>query len=212
MESLICAASVSGGTGVVVKKKSLFVLIFAFMVWILISGCEIAEPASTEELADNYVLETEITQEFIKGYVEGRVGKIYSTRWFDFEIISMEHVDSYSTEYRGDSWIMLDVIVEETNTSDKFIGMGTFDFYAAIDVFPDIENALYKLYPNDPFPDDTDTMMPLEFELAPGETVRYHMIFEYPNEVRGAQLVYTEIDEYDNEGATVSIPIPEMDE
>jgi hypothetical protein len=191
-------------------KNGLNILVLTLMICLLTNGCsENANYLPNRESAEEPVLTVGQIKEFMKSNVSGQIGRTYASKWFDFTIISIEHVDYYAGVYQSESKAMLDILVEETNTSNKPIGMGTFDFYIAIDFFPDIDNDPYKLYPYDPFDDET-TMMPTEFELAPGETVSYHMIFEYPDEVIEAQLIYTEVDEYDNEGATVSIPIPEM--
>jgi hypothetical protein len=137
---------------------------------------------------------------FLKGNVTGEVDKVYSTEWFNFAVRSIEKVDEYAGYSAEEGFILLDVVVEELNTFSEDIPMGTFDFYLDSDTFIDY------IFPLDPL---DDTMMPTEFSLSPSEDVKYHLLYEIPDGVADLRLMYTEIDEEDNEGATFTITVPE---
>ena len=136
----------------------------------------------------------------ISGNVKGEVGKSYSTQWFEFTVESIMAVDSYAGYVPQEGNILVDVFITEKGTFDDAepSPMGTFDFYMDSDTFYDY------VYPLDPL---DSTMMPEEFDLAYGETVTYHMVYEVPAGLNDLKLMYTEIDERDTEGATFTINV-----
>jgi hypothetical protein len=134
--------------------------------------------------------------QLLEGDVTGEIGKDYRTEWFSFNIASVEEVSEYAGYTPTEDYTLVDVIVSETCIFDQAIPMGTFDFYMDSDSFEDY------IYPLDPL---DDSMMPLEFDLAPDESVQYHMVYEIPVERDGLVLMYTEIDESDTEHATFTI-------
>jgi len=139
---------------------------------------------------------TDSIGQLINGNVTGEVGKTYSTQWFSFTIKSIETVSEYAGHTAPDGMKLIDVVVEETNIFDSPIPMGTFDYYV------DEASLIDYIYPISPL---DETMMPDEFELAVDETVEFHMIFEVPADINNYQLLYTEVDEYSEEGATFTI-------
>jgi hypothetical protein len=138
------------------------------------------------------------------GAINVETGKTYSTQWFNFKVHSAQYVDEYAGYAPREGNTLLDILIEETNTFEEPIPMGTFDFYITM------ENASHELYPMNPI-DDDPTMMPEEFELDDGEKAEYHMLFEFPDDSSGIELNYTEIDEEETISAifTLAISPPE---
>lgn len=136
--------------------------------------------------------------QYITGDVTGEVGKTYSTQWFTFTVKSIEKVSSYAGYTPAADNELIDVLITETCTFDQAIPMGTWDFKVDHDTFEE------WYWPMDPI---NDTMMPVDFELRPNETVEYHMVYEVPAGYTDLKLLFTEFDEMDNEGATFTILI-----
>ncbi|MDR1159752.1 MAG: hypothetical protein LBK69_03900, partial [Syntrophomonadaceae bacterium] len=86
--------------------------------------------------------------------------------------------------------------IKEKGTFEEPVFMGTFDFYMDSSSFEEY------VYPIDPI---NDSMMPLEFMLAKDQTVEYHMIYEIPGSTTDLQLMYTELDENEQDGATFTV-------
>jgi predicted small secreted protein len=139
--------------------------------------------------------------QLISGDVTGEVGKDYRTQWFSFKVDSITKVDEYTgiTALPGNE--LIDVVITEKNIFDESIPMGTWDFYVDAPSFPEY------IFPLDPV---DDTMMPLDFELAPDESATYHMVFEVPVDTTDLVLVYVEIDETESIGATFTIKIDNL--
>lgn len=136
--------------------------------------------------------------QLLEGDVKGELGKDYRTRWFSFNIESVEEVPEYAGYVAGEGNLLVDVLITETCIFEDPIPMGTYDFYMDVDWYEDY------IYPIDPL---DDSMMPDDFELAPGETVEYHMVYEIPTDTAGVVLMYTEVDEDETEHATFTIPL-----
>ena len=138
--------------------------------------------------------------QMIQGNISGEIGKTYATQWFEFTVESIKSVDSYAGYTPNEGYALVDVLITEKGTfdDDRPTPMGTFDFYMDSDTFSDY------LFPLDPI---DSTMMPEEFDLEYGEVVTYHMVYEVPEDVSDLKLMYTEIDEADEEGATFSINV-----
>jgi hypothetical protein len=134
----------------------------------------------------------------IKGDVTGEVGKAYLTQWFNFSVLSVERVKEYSGYVSEDGNILIDVEIAELCTFDESIDMGISDF------FMDSDSFLEYVYPITPL---DDTMMPEHFMLQPKEKATYHMVYEVPEDTDDLRLVYIELDEKNNEGATFTIKI-----
>jgi hypothetical protein len=134
--------------------------------------------------------------QLLEGDVTGEIGKDYRTEWFSFNIVSVEEVAEYAGYTPAEGFALIDVIISETCAFEEAIPMGTYDFYMDSDVF---EEYIYPLDPLD------DSMMPADFELAPDESVEYHMVYEIPAERDNLVLMYTEVDEDDVEHATFTI-------
>ena len=133
----------------------------------------------------------------ISGEMTGQVAKAYKAQWFDFTVKSIEIVDSYAGYSPEAGNVLVDVVLEEIGTFSEPSPMGTFDFYFDHNTFEEY------IFPMDPL---DDTMMPLEFDLAKDVVVEYHMVYELPAGLVNLKLMYTEIDEEENEGVTFSIP------
>lgn len=139
---------------------------------------------------------TDTISSIIKGDVTGKIGKTYSTQWFDFSIDSITSVDSYEGEAAPDGYQFVDVVITEKNTFDEEITMGTFDFYMDADELEEYEWILESWH---------SSMMPEEFILSIGETVQYHAIFMLPVEITDIRFIYEEINELEELGATFTI-------
>ena len=135
-------------------------------------------------------------RQVLSGNVSGEIGQSYSTQWFDFTVKSVKEASSYAGYEPEPGYRFIVVDISETGAFDEPVTMGTFDFYM------DADNFRYYLWPLDPF---DDSMMPMEFMLAKGETVEYIMVYEIPDEAPNLKLLYTEIDIEDNEGVTFTI-------
>jgi len=173
------------------RHKTWYLFLTLLIIAITVAGC-----GKSPEALVNEVINT--ATQWLSGDVTGEVGKTYATDWFEFTIHSIEEVGAYAGYSPVDGCTLYDVVITETNIFDTAIPMGTFDFY--------MDDASFEEYiwPIDPL---DDTMMPEAFDLAPGETVRYHMVYEIPSDVTGLMLMYTEVDEEDNEGRTFTIHI-----
>ncbi|MDR2771530.1 MAG: hypothetical protein LBB57_05795 [Clostridiales Family XIII bacterium] len=173
------------------RKKLFFGSMVVLSLALALSGCG----NSVKEVARNAA---QSVVEMLSGDVVGEIGKAYGTQWFEFTIKSIGEVSEYAGYAPEEGYTLYDVLVTETGTFDEASPMGTFDFYMDAPSFSDY------IYPLDPL---SDEMMPLEFDLDTDETVEYHMIYEIPIDTAGLNLMYTEVDEDENEGITFSIPI-----
>jgi len=173
------------------KKRVGYLIVIVLLALVCVAGCN----QRANDIVDNVV---NTAAQMISGDVTGTVGKVYATEWFEFTIHSIDQVDSYAGYEPGEGYILYDVVISEKNIFESSIPMGTFDFYM------DDSSFIEYIWAIDPL---DDTMMPLEFELMPEESVLYHMIYEIPDDVTDLVLAYTEIDEEDNEGRTFTINI-----
>ncbi|MCL2044177.1 MAG: DUF4352 domain-containing protein [Treponema sp.] len=130
--------------------------------------------------------------------ISAGIGETISTRWFEYTVHSVDKVNSYAGYESTEDYQLYSVLVTLNNTFDTIIPMGTFDFYMDDPIFYEY------VWPLDPL---DDTMMPENFDLRPGQSVQYHMIFEIPVGVSKLELIYTEIDSSDKEGNTYKIMI-----
>ena len=136
--------------------------------------------------------------ELVSGDVTGKIGTAYQTKWFEFTIHSIEKVDSYAGYEAAEGYQLYSVSITEKNIFESTIPMGTSDFYM------DDPGFLEYIWPIDPL---DDTMMPEEFNLEPGDSAKYTMIFEIPEDAPKLVLMYTEIDENDDVHATFTIKV-----
>ncbi|MDR3254506.1 MAG: hypothetical protein LBT31_02925 [Synergistaceae bacterium] len=173
------------------KKKKIVIaagglLVFLFFVVVLFGR---SSDATLETIGN-----------FLKGDVTGEVGKTYSTKWFNFFIKSVKKVDEYAGYEPVAGNTLVDVVISEKCTFNEATDMSTDDFY--LDSAP-FDEYVFPMEPID------DTMMPLEFTLAPKEQREYHMLYEIPSDTVGLKLAYTERDVEGNIGATFTINIPD---
>lgn len=115
---------------------------------------------------------------------DGKIGSEMKTEWFTFTVDSAEVVTDYAGYSPASGNVLVDVVVTETNTTSSAQPMGTFDF-----VLDDPADTEYYQLPLDPL---DDTMMPTEFELAAGQTVTYHLLFEVAEDSTDLKLQFTE--------------------
>jgi hypothetical protein len=136
--------------------------------------------------------------ELLEGDVIGEIGKDYRTQWFTFNVISVTKVAEYAGITAQPESELIDVVIYEKNIFNKNIPMGAPDFYMDA---PSLTDFISPMEPAD------DSMMPMQFELAPGESASYHMLYEVPVDTPDLVLQYIEVDELGTEGATFTINI-----
>lgn len=118
------------------------------------------------------------------GRTDGDIGRTFDTMFFDYTVVSAESTDEYDGYNPADGNKLIVVTVKVTNDFGSTLPMYDTDFqlqwgdgdddYAwAVDAF-------------------NDKMMPLEWELANGETATYVMLFEAPAGKTGFSLCYLE--------------------
>ena len=138
---------------------------------------------------------------YITGDVTGKTGKEYDTQWFSFTVESIKAVDEYAGYTADEGNQLYDVVVTETGTTaGQVLPMGTFDWVMDETSWPEY------VWPLDPI-EGRDEMMPLEFDLANGESVTYHMVFDVPVTASGLNLIYREIDTEDTVHLTFTISV-----
>ena len=133
------------------------------------------------------------------GPVEGEIGTKMTTEWFEFTVKSAEIVDSYADYTASEGYKLLEVVVTEKNISSDTLPMGTYDF-----LLDDPADAAYYVSALDPL---DDKMMPLDFDLKPGETVTYHLLFEVDAASSGYKFLYTEYFTDESEGKTFIVDL-----
>jgi len=169
------------------RVRSLALLLILAFVFVGLAGCgdiiSFTDPAQKRREANEKRRES--ISEFLagEGDVTGETGKTYKTEWFEFTIHSIEKVGSYAGRTAQEGQQLYKVLIIETSTSEETIPVGTFDFYMDD---PTFEEYVWAVAPLD------GTMMPEEFNLEPGETVQYVMLFEVPVDTTELALVYTE--------------------
>ena len=185
------------------KRKFLATGVAMFSLLLTLTACSSTSDAASSitssitsgiESVTNTV--TDSIGQFISGDVTGEINKTYSTQWFSFTVKSIETVSEYAGHTAPEGMKLISVLVEETNIFGSTIPMGTMDFYV------DEVSLLDYIYPISPL---DETMMPDEFDLAADETAEYYMIFEVPADISDYMLMYTEIDENNDIGATFTI-------
>lgn len=167
--------------------KSAILLLAAVL---LLGGCK--------QVTETITSAAEIAAQRVSGDIRGEVGTAYATQWFEFTVKSAKAVDSYAGYTPEDGYQLVDIVVSETNIFDDTIPMGIVDFAMDND---DFDVYYFALDPLD------DTMMPEEFELEPGESAEYHLVYEVPEGYTELMLLYLEVDEEDNEGDLFTIYI-----
>lgn len=140
------------------------------------------------------------TGQFMSRDVNGKVGKTYSTTWFEFAIESVKTITEYDDYIPAEGNVLYDVLIKEKNIYEGAIPMGTFDFHL---FSPALNETFLPLDPLD------ENMMPAEFSLEVGKTVEYHMIYEVPQDASDLSLKYIEVDDEDKKGKTFTFEISE---
>ncbi|MGI6752278.1 MAG: hypothetical protein ACOX4U_06625 [Anaerovoracaceae bacterium] len=174
------------------KKKLLYPLIAftLFTSFICLTACEFSP--------DNLIHNIKNISLLKSGEIDGQIGKTYKTAWFEFNIESVEKINGYDDYFPEDGHVLYDVVIEEKNISKEPITMGTFDFYMISPSFSE------KYFPLDPL---DENMMPFEFQLQVDKKVKYHMIYEVPDNATDLMLRYIEIDDENKEGSTFTFKI-----
>ena len=136
--------------------------------------------------------------QMISGLFTGQVGVKYGTEWFEFTINTMTTGSEFAGHTAAEGFELVIANVTITNTSGATQPFGTFDWFIDDDLLMDY------LFPLSPL---TDSMMPDFFELANKETATYDLVIEIPINLPSPYLIYVELSEYEDEGATVRIPV-----
>jgi hypothetical protein len=150
----------------------------------------------------SFVNPAEKRKESISNYIADEVtatpGKSTQTKWFAFTVQSITTVEAYAGYAAKDAQKLYKIDLTLKNTHSETVPMGLFDFY--LDA-PDFTEYIWAIPPQD------STMMPERFDFKPGETVRYVLLFEVPQNAAGLSLLYTENDAAGRDGETYSIKI-----
>ncbi|MDR2514331.1 MAG: hypothetical protein LBD02_03875 [Christensenellaceae bacterium] len=170
------------------KKAALAALALCLCLTLL--ACSSVQEAGTK-LAEQ-------VGQLLHGDVTGKIGETYRTEWFNFSVSSIKEVKEYAGYTPKEGNTLYDVVITELSTFADPIPMGTFDFYMDAESFDEY------VFPMDPI---DETMMPTEFTLNKDDNVNYHMVYEVPSGTAGLKLMYTELSEADEKGATFTIPI-----
>jgi hypothetical protein len=172
-------------------KILLFLLILALIVSTF-SGCKFIS------FSDPVKKRRKSISDLIAGDVTGKAGETYKTQWFEFTAESIDTVDAYAGRKAKDGHRLYKIPIALKSVWNETIPMGLFDFYMDA---PDFEEYIWAIAPLD------ETMMPEKFDLKPGETIQYVMIFEAPADAAGLALLYTENYANGKDGATYAIYI-----
>lgn len=130
-----------------------------------------------------------------EGVNEGRIGQKMSTYFFDFTVKSAAIVerDDYTP---AEGYALMDVVIEVKNTFGDTLPMYDSDF---------------ELWWGDRYADEDqdklaivldaldDEGAPLEYDLADGETLTYHYLYEVPADVKDFEVLYLEAFESDSD-------------
>jgi hypothetical protein len=179
--------------GIFMRIKTLALLLALAIVFIGLAGCE-----HTISFKDPAAQRKEDISNLIAGEVAAKTGETYQTKWFEFTVQSIEKVSEHLGYKAKEGHRLYKIPVTLKNTWNGAIPMGLFDFYMDA---PDFDEYIWAIPPLD------GSMMPEKFDLQPGETVQYLMIFEVPANAADLSLSYTENYEGGNDGATYSIRI-----
>jgi hypothetical protein len=149
---------------------------------------------------------TAIQDMFRKDVLDGVVGQTYNTKWFDFTINEITTAEVYNEYLPPDeSYQFVVVNITEENTFGEALSMSCWDFKLEAEGMKESDE-----YAREDFKDDPK-VMPTSFELAPGSSVEYQLVFCVPKEIHDISLVYLEIDEDNKAGSTyqVNYTLPE---
>ncbi len=119
-----------------------------------------------------------------------QIAQKVTTMFFDFSVLSATSVEEYAgiTPSAGNQ--LIDVVITATNTFGEPLEMYDTDFQLQWKGGDDA-------YSNTMVAVD-DTMAPDTHELADGETMKFHYIYEAPADLTDFQLVYLEEIAYDD--------------
>jgi|GEM_PF-1087803 len=182
--------------------KKLVALALTFALAVGTAGCGNESSGGVTGMVENAIQNVaDRVASVISGDMQGEIGGLYKTQWFDFSVNSMEVVKEYEGQPADDGYQFVVLEVYEKNTWDGggSIPMGTFDFY--------VDNAAFSdfVWAESPW---TDNMMPDEFTLTPDEEVTYDVVFMVPENVADVDFTYVEIDENQGIGSTFIIKLP----
>lgn len=134
----------------------------------------------------------------IQGDVTGEVGKLYSTKWFDFSVNTLTIADTYKGVDADEGYTFLVAEVYELNDweGDGDIPMSPYDYYALAD------DDSTEIWPESAW---DEAMMPDSFYLEPEEEATYDVVFMVPESAATVKFVYVEMDENGDTYATFTI-------
>lgn len=167
----------------------LLVLVFVVVGFFGCDGISFRDPVEKRR---------ESISKYLSKDVAGKIGDTYKTKWFEFTIESIEEAEAYLDYKAKTDYQLYKIQVTLKSNWDKPIPMGTFDFYMDD---PSFEEYIWAIPPLD------DSMMPKEYDLGPGKSAQYLMIFEVPINTTELALLYTESFEGGSDGKTFAIYI-----
>lgn len=160
------------------KKKIFTTLVFATMVFSLV-GCHFSSNVSSN-------IEQNISSDSTSMVAES-TGNSVSVEWFDMTVESSQITQTYGNYTAAEGNQLIDVVVSLTSTDSIDNTFWSVEFM--LDDPTDTE--LYGI----PVQADligAEDVMPVEFGLAPDESVTYHIIYEIPNTSKDLSLVFVE--------------------
>ena len=122
------------------------------------------------------------------------IGRLYSTRWFDFTIHSVDAVDEYAGHIAAPNHQLWEVVITQIGTFFSPVPMGTFDW------FMDDDSFRAPLWSHIGF-EDHDEMMPERFLLYRNQSETHTMLFEVPTDTINLTLNFWEFEMYGDIGA-----------
>jgi hypothetical protein len=116
----------------------------------------------------------------------GRVGQRFSTTFFTFRVDDIQTPDEWAGYLPGSSSRLVAVQITTTNTFGEAIDMYDTDYELWWGSRSDSDAYALVLDALD------DSMAPAVYELADGETMTFHYVFEVPADITEFELAYVE--------------------
>lgn len=128
---------------------------------------------------------------------EFEVGEKVSSYWFDFTVNGVETTDSYGGYQVKDGYRLVVCDMTIKNTFGDVVPMNWADFTL---LWPgegqsdsSADTSLSNMEGSYPIPESSDEQLPDEYEMEKDETREGVLVFEVPNEVTKAAVVFQEL-------------------
>ncbi|MEA4934974.1 MAG: DUF4352 domain-containing protein [Lawsonibacter sp.] len=128
---------------------------------------------------------------------EFEVGDKVSAYWFDFTVNGVETTDSYGGYEAKDGYRLVVCDMTIKNTFGDVVPMNWADFallwVGEGESDSSADTSLSSMDGSYPIPQSSDEQLPDEYEVEKGETREGVLVFEVPNEVTKAAVVFQEL-------------------